>query len=388
MTSFETVSYGLIGVLVVFIVTMNLFIGRQRRSRRAASITTRGRTVRTTALAAVVALYCGTLVWRIRTINDVNENPLDLATLVRIGLHCLAGLIAVIAWQRMDRDRSDRTRSRFSPAVLYAIYVFVVLLGMFTALKPYQVGFRAFEIAAVPIVAAVAARTFTLHECLNIVKWLAYATAASVGMSVIFFSDKAVVAMHGIMPFRIQGVLPNLAANSVGTLGLVLVAIGAGAHKVNRWAVFLGVSLILLTQYRTGLLGLVAIIVTYSLVRWKFIAAVLVAGMAYPIYWLTTQPVFEQIWGRGEAESQTAALGGRTVFWAAAIRVADRSPIIGTGLTSGSRNEVLDHDQWRRHLDSPLDVGRGLSRHRAHRRVGDCDHLTAVRDLLLEGTAT
>ena len=341
MTTFETVSYGLIGVLVAFIVAMDLSI-RHRGNRRAPNITASARTIRTTALAAAVALYFGTLVWRIRTINDVNENPLDLATLVRIGFDCLAGLIALIAWHRIARPRTDTLRGRFSPAVLYMIYVFIVLLGMLPALKPYQVGFRAFEIAAVPIVAAVLARTFTLAECLNIVKWLVYATAATVGASVLFFSNEAVVPMHGIMPFRIQGVLPNLAANSVGTLGLVLVAIGAGAKKVDRWAVFLGVSLIVLTQYRTGLLGLTAMIVTYAIVRWKFTAAVLFAGMAYPIYWLTTQPIVGQLWGRGEADAQTAALGGRTVLWTAAIRAADRSPLIGTGLTSGSRNEVLN----------------------------------------------
>jgi O-antigen ligase len=84
------------------------------------------------------------------------------------------------------------------------------------------------------------------------------------------------------------------------------------------------------------------VIFTYLLAR-RGISSKLAILLIAPLAVLVVQSsLFIDAWVRGETASHSiATLSGRTEYWSRAFEVVERSPIIGTGLSSGSRYEVL-----------------------------------------------
>jgi O-antigen ligase len=312
---------------------------RKGRPRRAGA----EQVTRRFALLAVVCVFAGTLVWRIRTADQLAENPLDAAGLVRIAFDLTGLAFSLLAWNRLGRQRVAPTpKGRISPPMVYGAYVFVVVIGMYTAVKPLLVGFRAFELAVMPLAVAVVARSCTFDECLTLIKRILYCLIGSVVVSVLVFPAQALVpAAGGIYGYRLEGVLPAISQNTIGTIGLLLVAIGAGKPRFQKIPLALGLALIVLAQYRTGYIALGAMLVVFIICRWRTLGIAGAALLAYPLYLVAPMPALWQLWLRGEGENNAASLNGRTEYWARAIDVAERSPIIGTGLTSGTRFEVF-----------------------------------------------
>jgi len=347
VTLFEKAGYGLIGLFFVCLVAIDLFSRRKRhKSRLDEMVDPEAFVLQREAKMALFAAYAGTLVWRIRTADELASNPLDPAGLVRLGFDGIALWLAIMTLGQLGarRKRLESGRQRIlsaSPVSLYCLYICAVLLGVLTAVEPKQVAFRAFELAVIVTAATAAARCLTLEQILGVARHIIYALIATLILSVALFGREAATPAGGLIPFRLQGLLPNISYNSVGTLGIFLVALGAGPKKINKFALGLGLLLVVVAQYRTGYIAVMVMFGVWLLARGRAAGALITVLMAYPAWLVLHLPALAELWGRGEQVEYIDRLGGRTVFWARAIEVAERSPVIGTGLTSGTRNEVF-----------------------------------------------
>jgi hypothetical protein len=369
VTLFEKVGCGLIGLLFVCLVVIDLS-SRRKRCRGGLDVVDRQSfLVQRQATMAIFAVYAGTLVWRIRTADELTRNPVDTAGLVRLGFDGVALGLAIMTLRQLGkrRKRLHSARQRMpsmTPVSLYALYIGAVILGVGTAVEPKQVAFRAFELAVIATVATAAARCLTLEQVLSGARRIIYALTATVILSVVVFGREAARPAGGLIPFRVQGLLPSISYNSVGTLGIFLVAFGAGPKKINKFALALGLLLVVLAQYRTGYIAVLVMFGVWLLARGRAAGALIMVLMAYPAWLVLRLPSAAELWSRGAQIQQIDSLSGRTVFWARAIEVADRSPLIGTGLTSGTRNEVFQglgrgmistiHSTW---IEAYLGVG-------------------------------
>ncbi len=246
-----------IGATATFLVISVVLLDHRARTGVRAPVDLPQKQARRTSVIALACVLAGGLVWRIRAADQLADNPLDTAGLVRVGFDCLGAVFGVAAWlQAQQAYPSTIRRGKFSPPVLYATYVVVIVIGMYAAVAPLLVGFRAFELAVMPMVVAAVARCFSLEECLQLAKRVLYVGAASVAVSVALFPSEALLpTAGGIYPYRVEGVLPTFGANTVGTFGIMLFALGLGAKSIERFPVLLGLALVLLTQYRTGMVA-------------------------------------------------------------------------------------------------------------------------------------
>ena len=83
----------------------------------------------------VLLLLASSLVWRVRTTDDIAADPLDAAGQIRVGCVGLAGLLALTAlvWPARSETRVGRTPLPFR---LYGAYVLVVFAGAPLSVQP------------------------------------------------------------------------------------------------------------------------------------------------------------------------------------------------------------------------------------------------------------
>ena len=98
-------------------------------------------------------------------------------------------------------------------------------------------------------------------------------------------------------------------------------------------------------QYRTGYVAVVAGLLVYLLVGRRWVLATTVLMMAV-LGVLATGPSslgkdVEPFALRGQTTEQASELSGRKTYWTAAIPVWEESPLIGRGLLTATRFEVL-----------------------------------------------
>jgi O-antigen ligase len=292
------------------------------------------------ALASLYLAMGSTLVFRQRTATELASNPLDLAGQFRV--ICLLGAFALACVSMLSR----RFTLRGVPLAgwLVVAYVGVVPLGTIEAVSVSLVMFKWVELVTFVVVWLAVTRAFPEDTSVPL-RHFGIAIGAQVAMilgGIVLFPSQAVVGADAFIPVQIRGYLPTMAANDVGSMGLVVAAFGLGARRINAGLVALGLALVLASQYRTGYVAFLAMVVTVLVLRRAAAArfALVVLAVALP---LAAQSSFiEQVWLRDQGSAASlSTLTGRTVWWGEAIDVADRSPLVGIGLSSGVRFEVL-----------------------------------------------
>lgn len=329
------VAAGAVAFLVAAVVAARI-LDPDRRPSELSPEDSRARRNQRIAAAAAFVFVLGTFTWRSRTAAQLSDSPLDTAATVRVAADMLAlGLAAVVLLQKQPQ----RTRG-FSPALVFAFYIGAVALSAVAAVAPRLVAFRVFDLAVCLLVAVAVTRSHSFDQVVTLVVRILYVLVGSLVVSAAVAPALAFPESSGLLPFRLEGVYPSLAANSVGLIGVLLFCVGLADGR--RVAFGLGVALVLLSQYRTGYAAVGAALVVYLLASGRIskrVAAVIAVPGAVV---LVRSDFFHDVWARGEIASRSAeTLSGRLEFWSAAVDVAARSPWIGTGLTSGTRYEVL-----------------------------------------------
>ena len=304
-------------------------------------------------------LALSTLVLRQRDTEALADNPLDPAGFFRVvcvGAALMLGLASLLTPVAKEHAFAGRTTTR--PFRIYMAYVFVVFLGALFSVSPFLTIYRGVELAALVAVVGGATRIAGMHALRrmeHVLYWFFVALVSSAWLGIFLFPGEALRAHSSSpIPYQLGGVLPAVSSNGLGLLGVLLLywSIGrllAPQHEyhvrpsVTKLVAFLGFVTLIVAQYRTGYVSaLVALVVLLALRGRMTMAAVLVliavvASLWGPTIVETAQPVAL----RGQTVERASELSGRVGWWTASIPIWKKSPIIGRGLLTGTRFEVL-----------------------------------------------
>jgi O-antigen ligase len=301
----------------------------------------------------VILLLVSTLVFRQRDASALTENPLDPAALYRVGAVGLAGLLG---WAALMRPALP-SRTGVPIAVrLYGLYVAVVFLGVATSVDPALTAYRGIELAAGLLVVLGAVRAGgreAIDRIARLLYWFIVTLIGLVWLNVALVPGEAVNLEAEPLGFQIQGVHPVVASNSVGALGALLAVwtLGRLASESARpqrrrllpALLLLGLATLVAGQYRTGYVAIALAVALLLLARGRRLIAVVALGVALAAgFWgATAASEAEPFLLRGQSRERAAELSGRIDFWERAIPVWESSPIVGRGLATATRFEVL-----------------------------------------------
>lgn len=298
-------------------------------------------------------ILVSTLVWRLRDTTSLASQPLDAAGLLRLVTIGLGGLLGILAILRGDvRGLIGRLRGS-RPLWIYIAYLGVVILGVIPSSFPFLTLFRAANLAVVLVVLLGAYQTAgdeAIHRLEKVLLWFMIFHLATVWFWVFVSPHQALRHTTSPFPYRIEGLFPAMSTDRIGEYGVILFFwglaswIGIGNDRViksRRWSLALagfGAICLLFAQYRTGYVAMAAGVVVLLVVRrkWLWVAAVFVGGVLAAVL-----PGISSFLLRGQNYQLATKLSGRDTLWSAAIPVWKHSPIIGNGLETASRFDVL-----------------------------------------------
>jgi O-antigen ligase len=307
----------------------------------------------------LLLLLASTLVWRERSAGALAANPLDSAGLVRVGCISIAMLLGGLALMSPARpEATPRHRLTTLPFRLYLCYIAVVVVGAPGSVKPFLTSYRAVELIAGCVVLLGAYQAFGNAAARRIeatIYWFTVALVASVWFGRFIDPSRALQRPQNLavpLKWELVGVFPAQAANTVGALGALL-AIWSLARYMNprqyggRRSIALvltlaGIVTILAAQYRTGYLAFVAGALVIFWFRKRILFVVLLVTATFIVLWSPSLiGSAEPYVLRGQTTQEAHSLSGRTDYWSHAIPVWKESPLIGRGLWTASRYEVL-----------------------------------------------
>lgn len=324
-----------------------------------------------------VLLLSSTFVWRARSTQQLDNNPLDSAAILRVGLVSLAALVAfVILLSPAYVARRIPTPLRFLGG-----YIVVAALTALNSPLPLQALYRAFELGAgfLAVLVTLALLGDQAGTVVMRVSMIAIGTLVSViWIEALLFPSGAWESINSVVPYQLQGYLPSYSTNAVGTFGALLAIwgvarTGTGRHRVliANATLALGVLTLLAAQYRTGIIGF---LVAGGLVAWyrrRGLFVVLLAGLALFVMYVGVSQLRAQtltVFAKGRPEL-VSNLDSRTVYWHAAMPLIRERPLLGWGLNVASRQVLVSlgdnstssiHSTWVEALLGTGLIGAGL----------------------------
>jgi O-antigen ligase len=348
---------GLLGTLALGVAAIGL-----ATAVAAAVVTRRGLRGVLSVEVPVLLLLVSNLVWRVRTTDEIASDPLDAAGLVRVGFMGLAGLLALMALVRPAPAGARTGSGRPSlPFRLYVAYILVVFAGAPLSVEPLLTAYRGVELATAALVLVAATHRLGQEAVPRIgatLYWFLVALVGTVWAGAALVPSRAfepLLNQASPIPWNLSGAYPSIAPNGVGTLGVTLTiwslarATTGGRDQAVRPALLyllagVGLVTLLASQYRTGYgalaVGLAVLLALRS--RWLLLV-LLVLGAAAALVFVTPATVrrAEPYLLRGQSAQEARSLTSRVQWWEASIPVWRKSPLIGRGLLTGTRFEVL-----------------------------------------------
>jgi O-antigen ligase len=311
--------------------------------------------------APVLLLLLSTLVFRGRSADELAYNPLDPAAQFRV--LCVALALMLGAMALISRPHAAPSNGRLSslPIRLFFLYVFVVFLGAPVSINLPLTAYRGIELLTGLIVMVGARRSVgdeAAERIGTVLYWFTIGLLLSVLIGCVVAPDLAITHLTNPevpMVWQISGVVPSISSNGVGTLGVLTIFWSLARLRtlpspttLRRGLAYalagLGVTSLIFAQYRTGYVAFVVGLLVYLLIGRKWVLATLVLmTVLWAITWGPSSLVkdAEPYALRGQTTERASELSGRVEFWTAAIPVWEQSPLIGKGLLTATRFEVL-----------------------------------------------
>jgi O-antigen ligase len=310
---------------------------------------------RVTLRARMIGLVCllllaSTFVWRTRTTQALDTNPLDKAAMVRIAFVALAALCAFAFLF------SPELRPIQMPLALKLLgaYIVTAALAALSSPLPLQALYRVFELSCGFLAIYVAFVLLGDRAGPLVIRLLM--GAIGVIVAVIWLEALLVPTrawsptVSVVAPYELQGYLPSYSTNAVGTFGALLAIWGLArpgtARRSGYWATAAligGLVTLVAAQYRTGIVGFVAAAVLILWYRRRvLLTAVLVvlASAAMFVGWSHVSADANRVFSKGRPEL-VGNLDSRTLYWHAARPLIAERPIYGWGLNVGSRRVLV-----------------------------------------------
>lgn len=161
------------------------------------------------------------LTFRIRGIEDIQENTLDSAVIHRVVLMGIVGLVLLGAFSlRRSPGVGNLFRGLIGWMTTYAI---VNVLSTLWSVYPTWTFYKSVEyLTTVALIAAIVDRVQATREFKVLFDWtwlLMGLMLVSVWLGVISNPEEAILRGVGLLDVQIQGIFPRVSANGVGDLG-------------------------------------------------------------------------------------------------------------------------------------------------------------------------
>lgn len=304
-------------------------------------------------------VFASALVFRIRGVSQIEQNPVDAWALYRIGLEVIVTLALLI---RLALRRTPWLGSMFRGFVgVLAAFALVELASTVWSVYPAWTFYKACEyLMDIAVLGAVLATvrsvkdyrslfnwTWALYGLLLITTWLGvlpwpqqalYPNGQNVGV--------------GILGIRLEGVLPALSSNDVGTFAAILALIAlcrllpiAGEESHRAWYLLLlvaSVTTMVVAQTRSAIAGFLFGIFLLLLFSKRLglsafltfvVAPMLIASSLGGIIWTFLE--------RGQNAQQLENLSSRVDWWSFAWQTFLQRPLTGYGAYAAGRFAVM-----------------------------------------------
>jgi len=296
-------------------------------------------------------IFLSSLTFRTRSSQTIEESPIDIWALYRIGL---VGLVALIMMIRLVTRKTDFVGALFRGVIgALAIYGVVSVVSTAWSVNRFWTLYRSSEFFVdIMLIAATFVSIKSVAECHRYLNWVIMLQGflmVSIWSGIIFFPNYALQPIRGIVNIQLIGVLPNVSANGVGQVGaLISIVALIRLFYPNKHKYFYSVVLIMslltlfLAQSRSSILALGVAIIASLLVTRRF-RILFAIGLIMLILLTFTDfgSTFTQFYLRGQDEALFGTLSGRTDWWDASLTLLADRPLTGYGAYAAARFLVL-----------------------------------------------
>ena len=294
------------------------------------------------AASALVCYMISTLSFRARSGSAIAANPVDSAGFIRVALLAGAFVLALAAIVACWEAGLRATRLAL-PARLYLLYIALALAAVPVAVQPGYSLFAVADLTVLVVTFLAAARAFRGDEVsiFRVILGFQAFLVGTVAVGIIVAPARTLVAQSGTSFPRLAGAFPSLTFNTLGTFGVLFFAAGLAGQKPRRTLIISGLVLVVLTQYRTGIIASLVVFAIYLLAQRKVSRRAFAFLLVLGVFFVTQTAEFQHLWLRGSSAQVVGSLSGRETYWSAALKAVQESPVVGLGIKSGTRFEVL-----------------------------------------------
>ncbi|MGA8184542.1 MAG: O-antigen ligase family protein [Terriglobia bacterium] len=304
-------------------------------------------------------VFASALVFRIRGVDQIQQNPVDAWALYRIGLEFIVSMALLI---RLVLRRTPWLGSMFRGFVgVLAAFGVIELASSVWSVYPAWTFYKACEyLMDIALLGAVLATVQSVKAYRDLFNWtwmLYGLLLVTTWLGVLIWPQQALYPNGknvgvGILGFRLEGVFPALSSNDVGTFAGILALIALcrllpiAARKSDRaWYLLLlvaSVATMVVSQTRSALAGVLFGLFLLLLFSRRLGLSALLTFVVAPL--LVASSVGGLIWTfleRGQSSQQLETLSSRVDWWSFAWQTFLQRPLTGYGAYAAGRFAVL-----------------------------------------------
>jgi len=292
-------------------------------------------------------IYVSALVWEVRSLESYRESPLDVFSILRLGPELFIGLYMLYL---MGTGRVKWFSSLFKgiPGALAFYCLFCATSAIWSVFGPWTL-FKAVEyMLDVSVIAAVLCVFSTSEEYRTLLDWTWTIFAVELLWCV---AQVPIFPGRAFDEGRLCGVFPLTAFNAVGTYAAIisivaicrLMPITRGVFDRSWYlSLFLfGTVLVVMSETRNALAGLLSAVVVILLVNKRGIGVVLIGSCVAAILYSALGQVLTTYIKRGQSDDAFNTMSGRLVWWHYAWIFFRERPWLGVGAYAGGKFAVL-----------------------------------------------
>jgi len=299
-------------------------------------------------------VFASGLVLRIRDTTTVEQNPLDIWALYRIGL---IGIVGFILFARLLMRRTDWLKTLFQGSIgLLTAFAILSIVSTLWSAYPTWTLYKSVEyFIDIALIAAIVVAARDIGEFKTLFDWtwlLVGLLVASSWIGLLIWPDLYRFDV-GVIGLQLHGALPVLETNKVGELSAILCIVALNRFLFTEdkkfYSVLFLASMItlILSQSRSPITGFL-VAIPIMLFSSKKIGPFVLTGMLIFSLILLTGIVdsFWQYFLRGQEAETFATLSGRTKLWIFGWEAFKDNPLVGYGAYAGARFEVMANTKY------------------------------------------
>jgi O-antigen ligase len=303
-------------------------------------------------------VFASALVFRIRGVDDIRQNPIDAWALYRIGIELI---VTAALFIRLALRRTPWLGSMFRGYVgVIAAFGVVELASTVWSVYPTWTLYKSCEyLLDIALLGAILAtvQSVKAYQTLFNWTWMLYGMLlASTWLGVLFWPHRALYPNDGVgvgvLGIRLEGVMPAVSSNDVGTFAGILGLIAlcrllpiAGEKSGRAWYILLlvaSVATMVVAQTRSAIAGFLFAVFLLLLFSKRLGLSAFLTFVVGPL--LVVSSLGGLIWTfleRGQSTQQLETLSSRVGWWSFAWQKFMERPLTGYGAYAAGRFAVM-----------------------------------------------